>query len=168
MRQTPNDTSLWLLTSGICPCLSTAPAGLVGEVRRLWAAPWWAASPRGTFAFMGAFGFMTETRWQVAFRCSSFYLYPFFSGQDIEDGFIKDDGSWTARWAGAARHSGTGIPVYRLIGCHILIWPAHTFIHFTEMTLYLINRYTALVHWTEIRERLHHFCNSSILYNKGL
>lgn len=27
------------------------------------------------------------------------------------------------------------------------------------MTLYLINRYTALVHLTEIREQLHHFCN---------
>lgn len=36
------------------------------------------------------------------------------------------------------------------------------------MTLYLSNRYTALVHVTEIREQLHHFCNSSILYNKGL
>lgn len=68
----------------------------------------------------------------------------------------------------SAQLSKTGIPVYRLIVCHILIWPAHTFIHFTEMTLCLINRYTALVHVTEIREQLHHFCNSSILYNKGL
>lgn len=85
-------------------------------MRKLWAVPWWAASPRGAFAFVGAFGFMTESRWQAAFRCSSF-----FSGWDTDCGFIKDDGSWTARWAGAARHSGTGIPVYRLIGCHILI-----------------------------------------------
>lgn len=68
----------------------------------------------------------------------------------------------------SAQLSKTGIPVYRLIVCHILIWPAHTFIHFTEMTLYLMNRYTALVRLTEIREQLHHFCNSSILCNKGL
>lgn len=51
----------------------------------------------------------------------------------------------------SAQLSKTGIPVYRLRVCHIVIWPAHTLIHFTEMTLYLMNRHTALVHLTEIR-----------------